>query len=198
MADILSLWHRSSTFCTKPASLSPGGDGQTVVMELCLPLMAVSTSPGDQTKRPPETPQSPSPSTTCSTLTTPPCFWGAACTCATRHLFSLHTATVVASEPTAGQYKPQRLKMRLFITLHTVAFDCCAETASSNPTTTLNGVFYEHESRRDDGPVGWYHHRSGATFDPPCLHPRRIFERSSRAEVERWRLAWIAEHDPDN
>ena len=24
------------------------------------------------------------------------------------------------------------------------------------------------------------------------------FERSSRVEVGRWRLAWIAKHDPDN
>jgi len=53
--------------------------------------------------------------------------------------------------------------------------------------------------RRDNGPVGWYH-RSGATFDPTCPHLPRytVFERSSRAEVERWRLDWIVKHDPDN
>ena len=66
-----------------------------------------------------------------------------------------------------------------------------------DPDDDSEWVFYEHESRRDDGPVGWYH-RSSDTFDPTCHHPHRLFERSSRAKVERWRLDWIAKHDPKN
>ena len=42
-------------------------------------------------------------------------------------------------EDTAGQFKPLHLKLRLFLTLHTAAFDCYAESAFSNPTTTLSG-----------------------------------------------------------
>ena len=55
-------------------------------------------------------------------------------------------------------------------------------------------VFFESESRQE-GPAGRYHMR-GATVDPTRFKPD--CEWSSRAEVERWRLDWVAKHDPDN
>ena len=68
-----------------------------------------------------------------------------------------------------------------------------------DPDEETEWVFYAYESRpKDDGPVGWYH-GVDQIFDPNC--PRRFhhFERSSRAEIGHWRLAWIAKHDvPDN
>ena len=118
--------------------------------------------------------------------------WGAACTCATRHLPS---ATVVASAHTAGQYNPLRLKPRLSAILRTVAFYCCAETAGLlDPDDDSDWVFYEYESR-PEGPVGWYY-RNGQIFDPNCPRWYHLFERSSRAEAGRWRLAWIIQARP--